>query len=133
MPPVNSSLQNLSAASGGDALQRPAAISERVQGKSRWLAAGCLVVAVLCLGNLDLLLGRAAPQWDAADYFGPEFSLIADHIKAGRLLLWDPWVAAGTPDSAEPEFGTTSPIVLLAAAISPNPQAGFIMYWMAIW
>ena len=104
-----------------------------VSSNVKWVVAGCIVVAVLCLGNLDLLLGRVAPQWDAVDYFGPEFSLVADHLKAGRLLLWDPWVAAGTPDSAEPEFGTTSPIVLLAALLSPNPQAGFVMYWMFIW
>jgi hypothetical protein len=99
----------------------------------RWWLAGGIVVAVLCLGNFDLILGKSAPQWDGADYFGPEFSLLADHVKAGRLLLWDPWVAAGTPDSAEPEFGTTSPIVLAAGLLSPNSQAGFVMYWMFIW
>ncbi len=99
----------------------------------QWWLAGCIVIAVLCLGNFDLLSGKSAPQWDGVDYFGPEFSLVADHIKAGRLLLWDPWVAAGTPDSAEPEFGTTSPIVLAAGLLSPNPQAGFVMYWMFIW
>ncbi|MGB7552983.1 MAG: YfhO family protein [Candidatus Korobacteraceae bacterium] len=98
-----------------------------------WWLAGCIVIAVLCLGNLDLLSGKSAPQWDGLDYFGPEFSLVADHIKAGRLVLWDPWVAAGTPDSAEPEFGTTSPIMLAAGLLSPSPQAGFVMYWMFIW
>lgn len=98
-----------------------------------WWLAGCIVTAVLCLGNLDLLSGKSAPQWDGLDYFGPEFSLVADHIKAGRLVLWDPWIAAGTPDSAEPEFGTTSPIVLAAGLLSPSPQAGFVMYWMFIW
>jgi hypothetical protein len=102
-------------------------------GHLRWALAAGIVLLVLCLGNLDLLTGKAAPRWDAVDYFGPEFSLIADHIKSGRLLLWDPWVDAGTPDSAEPEFGTTSPPILLAALLSPNPQAGFVMYWMAIW
>ncbi len=99
----------------------------------QWWLAGCLVIAVLCLGNFDLLSGKSAPQWDGLDYFGPEFSLLADHVKAGRLLLWDPWVAAGTPDSAEPEFGTTSPIVLAVGLLSPGPQAGFVMYWMFIW
>ncbi|MBV8809372.1 MAG: hypothetical protein JO033_11925 [Acidobacteriaceae bacterium] len=80
-----------------------------------------------------MLLGRVAPQWDAADFFGPEFSLVADHIKAGRLLLWDPWADAGSPDFAEPELGTTSPVLLLVGLISPNPQAGFVAYWMLIW
>ena len=40
----------------------------------RWWLAGGIVVAVLCLGNFDLILGKSAPQWDGADYFGPEFS-----------------------------------------------------------
>lgn len=104
-------------------------LSEHLQ----WILAGCIIIAVLCLGNFDLIAGRSAPKFDALEYFGPEFSLVADHIKAGRLLLWDPWVAAGTPDSAEPEFGVTSPVTLAIAWISPNPQAGFVLYWMLIW
>ncbi len=99
----------------------------------QWPLAAFIVVAVLCLGNFALLAGKSTPDFDADDYFGPEFSLIADHAKAGRLLLWDPWVAEGTPDSAEPEFGTTSPIVLLAGLLSPGPRPGFVLYVMSIW
>ncbi|MBV9082322.1 MAG: hypothetical protein JOZ62_06590 [Acidobacteriaceae bacterium] len=98
-----------------------------------WYAAALLVLLVLVLGNIRLLRGRAAPQWDAVDFFGPQFSLVADHIKAGRLLLWDPWVAAGTPDFAEPELGATSPLLLFVGFLSPNPQVGFVAYWMLTW
>jgi hypothetical protein len=98
-----------------------------------WSTAVTVMLAILLSGNLNLIFGRAAPQWDAADFFGPEFSLVADHIKAGRLLLWDPWLAGGSPDFAEPELGTTSPVVLAFALISQNPQAGFVTYWLALW
>jgi hypothetical protein len=92
-----------------------------------------LITVLILTANFSLVSGRAAPQWDAADFFGPAFSLISDHIKAGRLLFWNPWVDAGSPDFAEPEFGTTSPLVLLIGAITTNAQAGFVAYWMIVW
>jgi len=98
-----------------------------------WLLAGVIVILAILLGNLELLTGKLVPQWDAADFFGPQFSFLADHIKAGRLVLWDPWVSGGAPDLAEPELGSTSPLMLLMGLLSPNPQAGFITYWMVVW
>ncbi len=73
------------------------------------------------------------PIWDACDYFGPLFSLIADHVRSGRLLLWNPWINGGSPDFAEPQVGSTSPVLLLFALLSPNPFWGFIAYWLAVW
>ena len=98
-----------------------------------WFVAALLVLVVLALGNIRLLSGSAAPQWDAVDFFGPQFGLVADRIKSGHLLKWDPWAAAGGPDMAEPELGTTSPILLAAGFLSINPQEGYIAYWMAVW
>lgn len=100
---------------------------------SGWVVAAVLVFAVLALGNIRLLSGRDAPQWDAAEYFGPQFALVGDQIRSGHLLKWDPWVGAGSPDWAEPELGTTSPILLAASFLSITPQEGFIAYWMAVW
>ena len=80
-----------------------------------------------------MLSGSAVPLWDAGDYFGPLFSLIADHIKCGRLILWDPWINGGSPDFAEPQLGSTSPVVLAFALFSPNPFHGFIAYWLGLW
>ena len=98
-----------------------------------WLLAFALICCVIVAGNWPLVTGAAAPQWDGADFFGPHFSLMADTIKAGRLVLWDPWVAGGNPDFAEPEFGGTSPLLLLMGLLSPSPQAGFVMYWISLW
>jgi hypothetical protein len=98
-----------------------------------WLLAGLLIVAVLALGNYKLLTGMALPHWDAADFFGPEFGLVADHIKAHQLLKWNPWTSAGTPDLAEPELGVSSPLLLAVAFLAPGAKSGFIAYWMLIW
>jgi len=102
-------------------------------GRRAWMFAGTILAATVLLGNFDLLSGRTAPTWDAVDYFAPLFSLIADHAKAGRLLLWNPWVNAGSPDFSDPQVGASSPLLLLFALIVPNPFFGFLAYWMALW
>lgn len=94
---------------------------------------GFLIAVLLAAANYKLLFGEALPQWDAADFFGPQFTLVADHIKAHQLLMWDPWTSAGSPDLAEPELGVTSPIMLLIGFLAPAEQFGFIAYWMLIW
>ena len=38
-----------------------------------------------------------------------------------------------SPDVAEPELGTTSPLLLIIGILSPNPQAGFVAYWLILW
>ncbi len=106
---------------------------KRVGSARAWRLAVAVLLFVLFAGNIRLILGVEAPQWDASDFFGPQFSLVTDFAKHGRLLVWDPWIAAGTPDFAEPEIGTTSPLLLLIGLLSPSPQAGFIAYWLVLW
>ena len=97
-----------------------------------WLLSACLLVAVLLAGNGKLLTGKVAPHWDAIDFFAPAYSLVADHLRAHRLLTWNPWTSGGAPDFAEPELGTSSPVMLLTAALFPKPS-GFVVYWLLIW
>lgn len=68
-----------------------------------WLWAGLLLAIVFLICNLPIVIGTGAPQWDASELFAPNFTLIADHARAGRIVLWDPWVSGGVPDYAEPE------------------------------
>lgn len=98
-----------------------------------WLLAAALLLAALALGNAGLLRGKAAPQWDAADFFGPQFALAGDQLRAGRLVIWNPWIGGGTPDYAEPELGSTSPVLLAVSFLFTNPQAGYVTYWMLVW
>ena len=98
-----------------------------------WLFAAFVVIAVVLIGNGELLVGRAAPTWAGINYYGPLFSLVADHAKAGKLLLWNPWMNGGTPDLADPQAGAASPVLLLFAILSPNSLYGYIAYWMTVW
>ena len=102
-------------------------------GRRAWLISTVLLLVVLALGNIPLLSGSAGPQWDAVDFFGPSFALVADQLRAGHLVKWNPWTAGGTPDWAEPELGTASPILLAVSLLSLNPQEGYIAYWVLIW
>jgi hypothetical protein len=99
----------------------------------KWLLAGILLVAVLLFAVKDLLTQRAAPVWDAIDFYAPYFSLVADHARASQLLKWDPWLDGGLPDFADPQAGASSPIILLFALVFPNPFHGFIAYWITMW
>jgi hypothetical protein len=98
-----------------------------------WILASSILGTAVLLGNLDLLSGKAAPTGDAMEYFAPLFSLTADHARSGKLLLWNPWVNAGSPDFSDPQIGASSPVVLLFTLIIPNPFVGFLAYWMVLW
>jgi hypothetical protein len=91
------------------------------------------MASVFLIDNAKLVTGAQAPIWDAWAYYGPEYTLIADHARVGRLVLWDPWTAGGTPDFADPQAGTDSPIMIVAGAITGGSRAGFCAYWLLIW
>lgn len=99
---------------------------------SWWLVAGGLILVFL-LCNYPLLSGREALIWDAEDLFAPAYTLVADHARAGRFVLWDPWIAAGAPDYAEPELGATSPIQFFLGAVTGGTESGFRLYFLLIW
>lgn len=102
-------------------------------GPRPWIVAALLVAAVLLGANYRLLTGAAAPKWDADDFFGPYFTLVADHARAGRLLLWDPWTSGGAPDFADPQLGAFSPFTVLVGALAGGSEAGFRAYWLLLW
>jgi len=83
------------------------------------------------MDNLTIVTGAEAPTWDAAVFFAPEFTLIADHARAGRLL-WNPWASGGEPDTAEPQVGAASPITVFLGAIAGGTERGFRVYWLLI-
>ncbi len=107
--------------------------AEPTENRYMWLTAACILAIVVIIGNLALIRGKAAPIWDATDYYGPMFSLVADYAKSWKLLLWNPWINAGSPDFADPQSGATSPILLLFGFLSSDPFKGFIIYWISAW
>jgi hypothetical protein len=98
-----------------------------------WLLAALCLTGVFLTDNSKIVTGARVPIWDARAFYAPEFTLVADHARIGRLLLWDPWVAAGAPDYADPQVGAASPILVMIAAITGGERRGFITYWLLIW
>lgn len=96
------------------------------------LAAVFLVVAFLW-GNKPLVTGKEAPIWDAECFFAPAFTLVADHARAGRIVLWNPWENGGSPDYAEPELGSQSPVAIATGAVFGGTEAGFRAYFLIVW
>jgi hypothetical protein len=100
---------------------------------SGWLFVGLILIFVFLVNNRDLVTGARVQIWDASVFYTPAFSLVADHARAGRLLLWDPWLAGGTPDFADPQVGAASPIAIIAGLIGGGNATTFRMYWLVIW
>jgi hypothetical protein len=98
-----------------------------------WVIVAVLLASVFLMDNSRVVTGAQAPIWDAWAFYGSEFTLVADHARVGRLLLWDPWIAGGTPDFAEPQVGAASPVTVLTGAIFGGTLVGFCAYWLLIW
>jgi hypothetical protein len=101
--------------------------------RAGWFLGAAALIAVLAAGNFRVLTGSADPKWDAVDLFEPTFSLVGDAIRSGHLVTWDPWSGAGAPDWTEPEFGTSSPVMLAAGLLPLHPLSGYILYWFGVW
>src|SRR5579884_2184455 len=138
--PVNSTRNqsteaNLICVSGDslELLQNLQSMTARLKGNQSWAFAAFALLSVLLLVNFRLLIGSAAPRWDADDLFVPYFTLTGDHARAGEFVLWDPWTSGGTPVVAEPEFGTFSPVTVIVSILTGGSETGFRVYWLLIW
>ena len=100
---------------------------------SGWLLVGLFLTSVFLINNRELVSGARVQIWDAWSFYTPAFSLVADHARSGRLLLWDPWLAGGTPDFADPQVAAASPIAIIAGAIGGGNSTAFRIYWLFIW
>lgn len=98
-----------------------------------WLLAVVGVLGVFFGANHLLVRGKAAALWDGDSHFGPYQMLVADHARAGRFLLWNPWTNGGSPDFAQPETGAFSPMAVLVGVITGGTEGGFRAYWLLIW
>ena len=83
--------------------------------------------------NQPLVRGRAVAIWDAGNQAFPYFVLVADHVRAGQLVRWDPWTDAGQPLDGEPQAGAYSPIVITLGFLGGGRSSTFIAYWLLSW
>ena len=100
---------------------------------SAWVLVALLLIAIFLINNRELISGARVQIWDAYDFYTPAFSLVADHARHHRLLRWDPWLAAGTPDFADPQVGAASPIAVIVGLIAGGTTGAFRAYWLLIW
>src|SRR6185437_9521497 len=119
-----------------------AAVMECGQERRRGVANRCVVSSVLALctlavvllaGNIKLVTGENTLVWDAEGFFAPAFTLVADHARAGKILRWNLWSSAGSPDYAEPEFGATSPLAILVGFLGGGTEVAFRAYVLLFW
>lgn len=109
-------------------------ISERQP--ARWERPGtalALLVAVFFAANFQLLAGWAVEHWDGQQFFAPFFTYLAEVVRSGHWLLWNPFSNAGSPDFAEPQVGAFSPIALGFAALAGPSALAFRCYWLCVW
>jgi hypothetical protein len=117
-----------------DKAVQPATMRQRIIGLrqlriSSWLLAGLFLTSVFLINNRQLVSGARVQIWDAWSFYASAFSLVADHARSGWLLLWDPWLAAGTPDFADPQVAAASPIAIIAG----SPPVGTPSRCSSLW
>ncbi len=110
-----------------------ALVIEKARALVRWLPPAFFLTVVFLIITQAILTGKCVQLWDAWSFYTPAFSLVADHARSGKLLLWDPWLAAGTPDFADPQVGAASPIAIIVGVIGGGTAAAFRAYWLLIW
>jgi hypothetical protein len=100
---------------------------------SKRILAGGIVLAALLWICSDLILGKATIPWDAMDVFQPSFLLLSDFIRQGELMLWNPWINAGSPEWIEPQLGAFSPVMLGIGLVFGSTSFSFHVYYLLIW
>jgi hypothetical protein len=107
-----------------------------VQTHKRLLGYTISIVVLLALfmaGNLEILSGARFATWDADAAYAPYQMLISDFARAHDILLWNPWVNAGSPDGFEPQLGAFSPITILFGYFLGGNENSFRAYWLFLW
>src|SRR5512138_563606 len=101
--------------------------------RARWPLAALAIAALFAVVEHRPLTGSAVPLYDARDLHAPNQILVADHARAGRLLFWNPWTQAGTPDFADPQSGSFSPVSIAFGLATGGTTQGFVWLWLAHW
>ncbi len=92
-----------------------------------------VLVATFLVANREIASGRAVPRWDADIFACSASILVADHARAGRVMLWNPWSNAGGPDCSDPNTGALSPICVLYGYLAGGSMGAFRWYWLLSW
>lgn len=89
----------------------------------RWSAAAlasALIAGLLAPLAYHWVNGRTLVWFDSANLFTPLRTLVGEALRAGRLPLWNPYAATGTPLFADPVHGVLHPCSVVAAFLAPG-------------
>jgi hypothetical protein len=88
-----------------------AAAPEVVRKKSSHLVAILILAAAVLVFQWEPLFGsKASIQWDAVDVHYSSQKYFSDHIRAGELPYWTPYIFSGFPFLADPQVGAFYPL-----------------------
>ena len=102
-------------------------------GRRQWWLALLCCCGLFVLLTRNLWLGVGVARGDTLNYFLPYYMLLADFVRHGQLLTWDPWSSGGLPMFIEPQTRALSPLTMLFALISGVSTKGYVLYALAMW
>ena len=83
--------------------------------------------------------GNAPGQWRRGTLMGRE-RLLRARFEPGRrqcsrrsVSPLEPLTNAGTPDAADPQVGSFSPLAILVMGLVSEPKSAFLAYWFLVW
>ena len=80
-----------------------------------------------------LFSSQSIPIWDSEQQQMPYYSLLADSVRAGTPVLWNPYGSGGAPDYAITDFFLLSPTVGIVAYVFGSGVHSYQIYWFLMW
>jgi Bacterial membrane protein YfhO len=77
--------------------------------RSKWLWPAAIVAAVTIFYWIPITSSEASIQWDAVDVHYSSQKYFADHLRAGEMPFWTPYIFSGFPFLADPQAGAWYP------------------------
>lgn len=99
-----------------------------------WVPFLLAALSVLFFGEfLSPDAGRYLGGEDVPGQLAPMLRLALDEVRAGRLPLWNPYLASGLPLWANPQLGLLYPPNWLLLILPLNVGLGWIIAWHVFW
>jgi Bacterial membrane protein YfhO len=76
----------------------------------KWLWPALIVAAVIIFYWIPITSSEASIQWDAVDVHYSSQKYFADHVRAGEMPFWTPYIFSGFPFLADPQAGAWYPL-----------------------
>jgi hypothetical protein len=87
----------------------PASALAQSSQKPAWYWIALIAACVIIFYWIPVTSSRASIQWDAADMHYPLQRYFSEHIRAGQMPFWTPYIFSGYPLLANPEMAAFYP------------------------